>query len=170
MNIENVNLYLKSTLAKTVFDIDDEKIKGVEKLVRNSLEYKKVIADKRGNDNENSCELFTDYDFNDKHLTLELHHVITLYDICNAVYKQLLTENTKDFVSTLEVANKVMEYHYKNAFLYVFLSKTAHQLVHNGQYEVPLKDIKGNASLIKETYFKYLDEPSQTIVEDILNA
>ena len=71
MRVDNVNLYLKTTLTKTPFDVDSEKIKSVERIIRTSLEYKKVIADKRINQDENYCELFTDYDFSDKKTTLE---------------------------------------------------------------------------------------------------
>lgn len=167
MNVSKANLFLKSSLANTPFDITDAFIKSVERIVRTSLEYKSVIADKRLNDNENSCELLNDYDFSDNKTKLQMHHITPLYEICKACAQQLFSEGNKN-ISTFEVANRVMEYHYENAFLYTFLSVSVHQLVHDGQYTIPSKDIKGNAKAIKEGYYEYLSPKDKDIVDNMV--
>lgn len=168
MDINNVNFFLKGTLLSTPFDIDEKHIQAVERIIRVSLEYRSIIADKRENENENSCEFLKQFDFSDKRTTLELHHVITLYDICKAAAEQLIDEKRGQYATTFDVANRVMEWHYKGAFLYVFLSKSVHQLVHNGQYEVPKEHIKGNPKLIKSLYYSYLDESNKTLLDELL--
>ena len=168
MDVSKVNLFLKSSLVNTPFDITDLFIKSVERIVRTSLEYKSVIADKRANDNENSCDLLSEYDFSDKSTKLQMHHIIPLYDICRAAAEKLILDKQKN-ITTFDVANLVMQWHYENAFLYAFLSVSAHQLVHDGQYTVPMEHIKGNAKIIKETYYDCIASKYQEIVDSLCN-
>ena len=165
MNVERTDFYLKSHLVKTAFDIDDKHIKAVESLVRNSLEYKTLIGEKRQYEHENRCALLKDFDFSDKKTNLDLHHVIFLYSICKAAYKCLLETNKEAYVSTFEAANKVMEWHNEGAFLYIFLSRSAHQLYHTGSYKFEMKDVKGNREAIHRTYYKYLTEEEKALVD-----
>ena len=166
MDTKNVNVFLKSSLVNTPYDINDEFIKAVERIVRTSLEYRTIIADKRGNDNENSCDLLSEYDFSDKSTKLQMHHIIPLYDICRAAAEKLILDKQKN-ITTFDVANLVMQWHYENAFLYAFLSVSAHQLVHDGQYTVPMEHIKGNAKIIKETYYDCIASKYQEIVDSL---
>ena len=78
----------------------------------------------------------------------------------------MILDNQKN-ITTFDVANLVMQWHYENAFLYAFLSVSAHQLVHDGQYTVPMEHIKGNAKIIKETYYDCIASKYQEIVDSL---
>lgn len=160
MNIENVNFFLKQTLVSTKHDIDTDHIKAVERIVRNSYEYKKFLEDKRANLNENSCAYLKDFDFKKGKATLELHHVIFLWDLVEIAYNVLLDEGNKN-ITTSEVADLVLSWHYENIIPYVFLSKTFHELYHSGQYNFTSEDIKGDFQKFIIRYNKYLSQTSK---------
>ena len=143
MQYEKINFYLKQTLVSTKHDIDDEHIKAVERLVRNSYEYRKYLSDKGENMNENSCDYLTDFDFSKGKASLELHHVIFLYDLVEIGYNVLLDAGHK-FITTSQVADLVLSWHYEDIIPYIFLSKTMHQLYHSGQYQFNIGHVKGN--------------------------
>lgn len=167
MDVTNTNFYLKQSLVNSRFDIDDAHITAVEKIFRNSLEYTSVIADRRLNEGDNFCPLLSDYDFSKKKCTLQLHHCITLYEIVRCAYEKLIEENKKN-ISTFDVAELVCYWHYEGAFLFVFLSKSAHELVHSGQYTVDKKNIKGNPSLIKKEYYEFLKPIDKDLVDALI--
>lgn len=155
MNIEKVNFYLKQTLVSTVHDIDSDHIKAVEKIIRNSYEYRKYLGDKRENCNENSCAYLKDFDFSKNKASLELHHVIFLADLVEIGYKVLLDKGEK-FISTSQVADLVLSWHYENIIPYIFLSRTMHQLYHSNQYSFNFSDIKGNYTEFISRYSDFL--------------
>lgn len=157
MNVEKVNFYLKQTLVSTKHDIDSDHIRAVEKIVRNSYEYRKYLGDKRENCNENSCAYLKDFDFSKKKASLELHHVIFLADLVEIAYNVLLDEGNK-FITTTQVSDLVLSWHYENIIPYIFLSKTFHELYHSGQYNFNSSDVKGNYREFIERYNQYFSE------------
>jgi hypothetical protein len=169
MKTDKVNFYLKSTLVKTPFDVDDDHIKAVEKIVRDSAEYKAFIADKRVNEDENRDVLLTQFDFKDaKKAKLQLHHDVYLYDLVGTAY-QYLVSTTKDFVSTFQVADLVMEWHYRNIVPYVFLSVSAHQLYHDGKFKYENSAVKGNYKDLYDEYKEFLPNDAKERLEELIN-
>lgn len=168
MNIKNLSFYLKETLVSTSYDITPEHIKAVERNIRNSFEYKKYLGEKRNCLNQNNCAYLKDFDFSNNKAKLELHHHIHLYDLVEVAYKYLIANNIKG-ITTFDVANIVMEWHYRDLIPYVFLSKTMHELHHSGQYQYELNDIKGTPlelyNLIKEYLTPELDIKFKEVIQ-----
>lgn len=170
MDTSNFDIYLKDSLVRTVFDIDDDHIKAVERLIRTSNEYKVYIADKRLNENKNRDILLPDYDFSDtKKAKLNLHHDITLYDLCSTAYNYLV-QTTNSYISTFMVADLVMQWHYEDIVPYVFLSETAHGLYHDGKYEYPLDKVCGNYTILNQLYRPYFTNAALTEMDKLLEV
>lgn len=157
MDTEKVNFYLKETLINSVLDLDEDHIKNIGQMIRNSYEYKKFISDKRINEDQNHCNYLKDFDFKDsKKAKLQLHHVIYLRTLVRIATKYLI-DNKQRGVTTFEISNQVIKWHYQNIIPYIFLSTTIHQLYHDGQYTFELKDVRGNYKEFLEDYSKYFD-------------
>jgi hypothetical protein len=74
---------------------------------------------------------------------IEMHHYpFTLYDLVDIVITKRNRANQG--FSTIEVANEVVELHYRNLIGLVPLSKTAHQLAHSGEIFIDLRHVFGN--------------------------
>ena len=78
-------------------------------------------------------------------------------DLVEIAYNVLLDEGNK-FISTSQVADLVLSWHYENIIPYIFLSKTFHELYHSGQYNFSSKDVKGNYKEFIERYNKYFSD------------
>ena len=155
LNTDSINFFLKGTLVNTKFDVDDEHILAVERIIRNSLEYKKYIADKRANNNENYSQFIDEISFEGlKKSKLELHHVIRLYDLVKMGYFYLLENEFKN-ISTYNVAEFIIQLHYENIVPYVFLAETYHDLLHEGKVSIKKDSVKGNYKLLLQKYGKY---------------
>lgn len=117
-------------------------IKYIEKLVRNSLEYRSYIWTLKNEFNLNHCKFFSDIDIETTKVSLEFHHYpFTLYDIVllTVVDKINRYGNIESGVTnSFKLAEEIVKLHYENKIGLVPLTKTVHKLVHNGSLFIPL--------------------------------
>ena len=127
----------------------DKYIKRIEKMVRNSYEYREYIKFLKEEIDMNQCAFFPKLSRED--ISLEIHHApFTLYDITAIVLNETRINDCN--ATIFDVANKVMKLHYEGMIGLIPLSLTVHQLVHNGDVFIPLDYVHGD---IKGFYNKY---------------
>lgn len=137
------------------YDLMDEKalksfIKSTERLIRSSKEYTFYIEELRTNfdilnqDNIQGNIKATDAE-------LEFHHYpFSLYSLVESVVFKNFMEDIK--INTFRVAEEVMKLHFENKVGLVSLSKTNHQLAHDGKIFINKKQIFGDYKKFMEEY------------------
>jgi hypothetical protein len=145
-------------------DFDDPKelrryITQIEQSVRRSYEYRKYIKYLKEEKNLKSCKFFDRINIDDiKKVSLEFHHYpFNLYEIVDTVLKKQ-TNFYQDPVNTFDVINEVGRIHYENMVGLVPLTKTVHELAHNGEIFINFKDVHGNVEKFINDYREYIDE------------
>jgi len=124
-------------------------IKAVESMVRQSEEYSHYLGILTNTQHIDSCSVLGN--IKDGEATLEYHHYpFTLYDICEIVIEKNIKENKK--FTTFMIASQVIQLHYDNKVGLVKLSKTIHELVHDGKIFIPLESIAGDVNSFVEEY------------------
>lgn len=153
------------------FDPNDMKsvrkfISRVEKVIRNSIEYRTFIRFLKdsGEMNQDSF-LFISGDENNK-VHIELHHEpITLYDMVWAVYNRRL--QSRESIHEDMIAKEVMYNHYKLHVGLIPLAKTIHELVHTGFLFIPCTYVLGNWKQFVEDYKDYIPIDTLANIEEI---
>ena len=151
-------------------DFFDEKgtrkfIKNIESLVRTSREYKNYIEQLRTNFSHlnqdaimgNISTLDTDLEFH--------HYPFTLYDICEIVVMKGAVD--QKYESSFSAAKKIMDLHYKNIIGLVPLTKTNHELAHDGKIFLSTKQIFGNWEEFYNQYLKYISVENKNKIKDL---
>lgn len=152
-----------------VFFSDKDKvkfIKKIERICRNSLEYREFIAYLVDNVGMNFCSFFNNVNMDlAKRVKIEIHHEpFTLFDIASIVLEKWITLN-KD-INPLKISEEIMQLHYMGKVGLIPLSITAHQLVHDGKLFIPLQYLdQGFLKFFKE-YKDYI--PQNSPLGDIL--
>ena len=143
-------------------DVSEKIISYIEKLIRKSLEYKRYIGYLRQELNLNTCSLLPGLDARDAKISLEFHHYpLNLFEITQAVVNKKISELDDDqTISCFEIADIVMQEHYKNKIGLVPLSASLHKMAHNKAILIPFDKIYGN-------YENFLSEYDQHIPEEI---
>lgn len=144
------------------YDLLDEKdfkkfIKDVERMVRNSIEYRNMVKFLRDNMDMNKCSFYENVNNIDTFkIKIHLHHhPFTLYDICIIVYKKRCAY--KESIDVEDVAKEVMHIHYNMMVGLIPLAETPHELVHNKYLFVPLDRVYGAWSAFYDMYFDFMD-------------
>ena len=169
--VQNQQSFEKSNILNIediVYDIEDydlfnEKdfkkyINDIEKIVRQSREYKTFIQYLRNFMNMNHSLFMPNVsNIDTTKIKIELHHTpFTLYDIVMTIFNK--RKDNDEPLSCFLVAKEVCYIHY---FLYVGLiplSKTEHKLVHNQSLFVPIDKVLGRYDRFIEMYDKYIPE------------
>lgn len=164
-SIEKETINLKQTeYGGKYYDLDNDKdrfkfISTVERICRSSMEYKQLIEFLKVNMNMNFCSFFHNVSRNingTAKVRIEIHHEpFTLYDIVAIILNDRI-ENEK-YISIFDIADEVMEVHYKGYVGLVPLSETVHELVHNGKIFIPLQFIDEGFNLFYRKYKKTID-------------
>ena len=116
-------------------------VKQIVSTVRKSIEYKSYIQFLHGEVNLNKSALLNGV--NADNGQIEIHHALfSLWDITDIVIQSYIRDN-KPFQS-LQIANEVMECHYKNMIPLVPLDITTHELVHSGEVFIKFEHIFGD--------------------------
>lgn len=160
ININNVPEY-----EIEIYALDDDKeferyIKDIEFVVRRSFEYREFVKYLKDNMNMNKCSFIKGVSNEESSaIKIEIHHYpFSLSDICRIVYRK-----RKYYNESLEVqmiAKEVMQLHFKLMVGVIPLSKTVHQLFHNGRLFIPVDKVLGRYNLFID-YYKPFIEPSQ---------
>lgn len=135
-------------------------IKSCEAIVRKSLEYKEYIKFLRENVDMNQCAIFKNVKNEPgKHYRIEIHHEpFTLYDIVETVIDNRIL-NEESF-NAIQIADEVMDLHYRGMVGLIPLSVTMHELVHNGRIFIPL-------SKIYQNYIQFVNEYEAGMSENL---
>ena len=143
------------------YDLSDDKdykrfCKDIEKIIRNSFEYKVFIRYLKENFNMDKCAFLQVGNEEDPSVRIELHHCpYSLYDIVNIVYRKM--SNNNEFISVWSVAEQVLKLHYQLLVGLIPVSETVHQLIHSGRLFVPLNKVFGRYKLFTDIYYPYID-------------
>jgi hypothetical protein len=133
-------------------------IKGIESLVRHSLEYKRYIRYLKDTQDLTNCAFFKKINIKDLEKTgIEFHHYpFNLYEIVYTVVNEQ-SNFLCDPVNTFMVCNEVMKLHYENKVGLVPLSKTLHQLAHNGEIFINFDSVFGDFKIFIEEYEDFIN-------------
>lgn len=140
-------------------------IKNVEKIVRGTIEYRKLIQYIRENLELDQCSILNNLDT--EVVSIELHHApYTLYDVSDIVLMKY--EMNKYLFNTLIIAEEVLALHYKNRIGLTPLSDTMHQLVHSQQLKIHRDQVIGNVDLFYHEYKEFMNEDQISKYEDYI--
>jgi hypothetical protein len=125
-------------------------IKNIEKMIRSSKEYKKYIELLRSNVSalnfDNILSNITNAD-----TELEFHHYpFTLYEVVDLVCVDKFIKKEK--FTTFSITKEVMQMHYNNMVGLVPLTKTNHELAHNGDLFFSKKQVFGDYEQLVKRY------------------
>lgn len=125
-------------------------IKSVEKVVRTNDRYKKYINHLKKEYGLNHCQVLSEV--TDEDADIEMHHgpILTLYDYCAIIVEYFLIKKWK--VSTLRIADTVLDEHQKHRVQVVMLSETIHQEVHNREIFINYKQAFGDLNAFVKRY------------------
>jgi hypothetical protein len=145
-------------------DLDEKTIMYIEKEIRNSHEYRSYIQYMKEELDLTKCALLPNIDIKTTPVSLEFHHFpFTLFDITGIVGKSMLNNlSENESVSCFDISEKVMLEHFKNNVGLVPLTKTLHEMAHNGAIAIPFDKINGN-------YSKFIEEYNQHIEPDFVD-
>lgn len=137
-------------------------IKSCERLIRSSLEYRDYIQYLKENVGMDACAFFSNVNKdNNKRVRIEVHHApLTLYDICDVVLRKYEALGSK--LCALDIAEEVMNLHYKNMVGLIPLSKTLHEVIHSESEKLIIP-----ASVIYGDYKQFLKEYSEYVTDGI---
>lgn len=139
----------------------DKTIKKIEKIVRNSYEYREYIKFLKEEIDMNECSFFKGVIRDD--VRIEIHHApFTLYDITSIVFYYMQVNNFN--VTPLDVAEEVMKLHYEGLVGLIPLSLTVHDLVHTGDVFIPVDSVYGNVSGFVKKYKTYMTEDQKNLL------
>ncbi len=163
--IQTVRVSDEKVEMKTIPGSDRDKvkiIKDIERLVRGSIEYRDYINYLKRNIDMNMCSFFAGVSRkNGEKVKIEIHHEpFTLYDISQIVMEKHIAENQYG-INTFEIADEVAKLHYQCSVGLIPISKTVHDLVHDGKIFIPLQNLFG-------FYVRFIEEYEPYIPNDVL--
>ena len=158
----NKSIYCESFYFVDVFDETNLKkfIKSVERTVRTSKEYKRYIENLRTNVHALNYDTVMS-NISNTDTALEFHHYpLSLYEISEILILDHLAN--KDNITSFSIAKEIMEYHFKNKIGLVSLTKTNHELAHDGALFLHKNQIFGK-------YEEFINEHPNGISMEIRN-
>ena len=154
-----------------IWDSENEKefrkyIFNIEKEVRQSYEYKEIIQYIKDNYDMNRCSFLKVSGNDEIDVHIEIHHTpLTLYDIVNIIYRKRVFYG--ESLEVQQVAKEVTMLHYRLMVGLIPLSKTAHQLVHDGKLFIPVQNVLGNYAEFVRLYKQFISEEELDTIERI---
>ena len=175
MNTTDMKLHMENIpeYDLEVYDIYDEKsfkkyMSDLEKNVRTSFEYRRLIKYLHENMDMNRCMFLKEYNDEGNQLDykIEIHHnTFTLYDICLIVFNKRLFYH--ESLELQMVAKEVMMLHYSIFVGLVPLSKTAHELTHNHYLFIPIENVFGDYKGFINQYKEFMLPEHLDVIERI---
>lgn len=161
-DIEEYDLYNEKDKKKYISDL--------ERLCRQSYEYKELISFLRDYLNMNKCSFYENVNNIDTHkIKIHIHHEpLTLYDICATILEKRIT--LREPLDIELVCEEVLYVHYCLIIGLIPLAETPHELVHNQYLFVPADKVLGNYSKFIEIYEPYMSNENKYILNQILEA
>lgn len=141
-----------------IWDFDDEKqlkkfFKAVERMVRQSFEYREFIQYIKTNFAMDQCA-FIKSEKGTEFKVEQHHYPFTLYDIVEIVYHKRVYY--QELLDVEMVAKEVTMLHYKMIIGLIPLSKTAHQLHHDGKLFIPVDKVLGRYKVFVDLYKPFM--------------
>lgn len=143
------------------FDLNDEKsfkkyIQTIERIVRQSFEYKQMVRYLREYMDMNQCAFYQNVNNTDNtKVRIEIHHEpLSLYDICLIVYNKRVAFNEP--LDEEYIAKEVMYHHYNLMVGLIPLAETVHELVHASYLFVPTTAVLGKYKEFVNMYAPYM--------------
>ena len=175
VEIVKIDVGEPKTFSYNFYEYDDEKklkryIKSIESIIRSSIEYRGYIKYLKEEQDLTACKFLSHVDGKDmKGVSIEFHHYpFNLYEIVDTVLKKQ-TDFYNHPTSTFEVANEVMRIHYENMIGLVPLTKTVHELAHNGEVFINLNLVYGNVKKFIDDYNEYISQELFDALETLSN-
>lgn len=136
-------------------------IKGVEGMIRSSIEYKSLIKFLRTELSFKNCTFLNT--LNTESVSVELHHTpYNLFQIVSIIIAK--HEMLGIPFTTFKIAQEVIELHYKNYVGLCSLSKTMHELAHSDERFFIHRDlIVGDVDSFYNLYNEYMSEELKSI-------
>ena len=158
------------------YDLYDEKdldkyLKDVEKVVRNSFEYKQLIKFLKTKLDMRKCAFYervmTDPEgIHHNKISIHIHHdPLTLFDITRIVFKKRMTLG--EIIDEQVTAKEVMLLHYNLLVGLIPLAETVHELVHNQYLFVPSTKVFGFYRDFLDMYKDYVPEDIKESIDSI---
>lgn len=143
-------------------------IKEIEKIVRKSLEYRTYIKFLKHELNLSKSVFFKKIDISDKKkfksTKIEIHHhPFTLWNISDIMLTNFMRVNSVTYVNVFDVANEVLKEHYLMTIGVVPLTKTEHQLAHDGALFISKENTSGNVVQFGEKYITDMNDDQKSI-------
>lgn len=140
-------------------------VKACERIIRGSREYKQYIGWLKSDMKLNRCSIMGNVD--EDMAALEMHHYpFTLYDICDIVTDYQIA-NT-DGITTFSVADEVMRIHFECLVGIVPLTVTMHEMAHNGNLFIDIRQVFGNVEKFISTYENHIGEERMNKLERLI--
>ena len=143
------------------FDLNDEKsfksyIQTIERVTRNSFEYKELINYLKEYMDMNQCAFYKNMNGTEIGKSyIEIHHEpLSLFDISLIVYNKRVAFNEP--LDEEYVAKEVMYLHYNLLVGLIPLAETVHQLVHGQYLFVPTTAVLGKYREFVDRYQAYM--------------
>lgn len=162
------------------YDLYDEKdlekyYKDIEKICRNSYEYKEFIKFLKNNLDMGKCAIYENVrnDIQDlgkfNKIAIHVHHEpLTLYDIVKIVVNKRKTLH--EIMDEQMVCKEVMLLHYNLLVGLIPLAETVHELVHNQYLFIPTSKVFGFYRDFLDMYDDYIDNELKDKIDRIETA
>lgn len=132
-------------------------VKDVEVIVRGSKEYSFFVDIIKRIYGLNFCQVFSNV-VSEQGVTVEMHHgpIFTLFDIASVVTNHYSKRGYT--VTTMRIADKVIDLHYEGLVQVVMLAKTSHEAVHNRDIFLNVNQGYGNLDAFIKRYATDLED------------
>ena len=154
-------------------ELDKKVVTYIEREVRSSYEYRNYINYLKTELDMTRCSLLPQIDVNNVNVSLEFHHYpMNLFEIVEAVGKKMIFDAGEGkSVSCFDIAQKVVEEHYKNNIGLVPLTKSLHEMAHSRAIIIPMSKVYGNYKNFMIRYSKSIDKDIQDrVMEAEMNS
>lgn len=141
----------------------EEQVKKIESMVRHSREYKAYVSYCKNTLQMRFSQTWKDIDFVENGLSLEIHHLITLYDLVMIIGTDMLC-NLKpgEYLLSWDIAKEVVLAHLNDEIPVISLATTEHEMVH-----AKLLEVRTNNEMVHlGNYDKFLQKYHDLLTED----
>lgn len=150
-------------------ELDKKTIFAIERIVRNSYEYRNYIRYLKEELDLTKCALIESMDSRTLPVALEFHHhPFTLFDLTDIIGRAMIKKNAEiGGVSLFDIAKEITSQHYRGQVGLVPLTKTLHQMAHNGSIIVPLSKVNGQYNRFINEYRDHIDPEQLSKIETL---
>ena len=185
MRINPPKIHDKDIKEETVFISDIQKadmciewpydrhklITRIEKMVRNSYEYKELMTFLKEEMNLDHCLIFSNVSIDIA--SIHMHHdPLRLYDVVDTILRKHEKLYGEENINVFDIANEVMRIHYEGRIPLCPITATVHELIHSEGLFIPIQIISqsgwGNWRLFLSLYKQYMSDDFTKRVQEYL--